>query len=178
VTDNETDPFGIALALDSSPDERDVAALRRMGRDTESPIRTIEFAQALRLVTVQLKEAMRRERVSALESQTAELRDLLDRPPKEVASKIEQEIVELKATVKELVDFTGGQKRVLRWIGGGIVSAVLAIAGFLYWRGVLEGSTKVRMEQIEREQERLLRKIDGERRYDVTPMPTPNKVTP
>lgn len=88
-----TDTFG-SLEVD----ERDVIALRRANRDTDSPVKSIEFAAAIRIVKAQLRQ----ERESAETVQLARLEELLARAPRDVAEEIRRELKALSRSHADL----------------------------------------------------------------------------
>ena len=93
-----------------------------------------------------------------------ELTELLDRPPKGVASMIERRIDDLERDMEPL-------NALRKWLWGSLVVVVITNAGFLYTRGSTEGRAIERMDRMEKFIEELRRDIrELERHSAITPL--------
>lgn len=162
-----TDPLAL---LPSVPDERVVAAVRRAGRDTEQPVRYLELAQLLTIV----KEQIRKERHKAQEDserrQAEEMRELLDRPPREVHYRLVKEVEDgredLRALRAELTDQGKSMALARKLIAAALIAGLGAlgtVAKGLYERGGRETAIDLRLERCEKDIEHLERVNERER---------------
>lgn len=154
--DEITPPIALLLDRDRELDANDRAMIQRLRDETPDP-----FEQLYKLAKDAWREKDRHR--SERKEQEARLRELLDRPPKEVHDKFVADQADLKRELTEIKRFTDGQRKIINWLGGSLLSAVLAVGGFLYYRGVTEGENKVRAEQLDRRVEQLEHRAYRER---------------
>lgn len=138
-SDETTDPLAMLPVI---PEEEDVEALRRAGHDTDQPVRMVQLHHVVRIV----KDQLRKERVQSEKRQGKELRELLDRPPRDVADKLTSDI----AMVKK--------------VAGVIAVALLGLAGTvakgLYDRGGRDTAVDMSIHQIKYDLDKLDKTID------------------
>lgn len=116
-----TDPLSL---IPLTPDDEDIAAVLRSGRDVEQPVKTVELQQVIRLLKKQIRDQMRTEHASSEARAARELHALLNRAPKDVADGHSRDIA------------------LIKWVGGVIFVFLLGITGAvakgLYDRGGYE----------------------------------------
>jgi hypothetical protein len=150
--DDEPDTGPIATLESVELDADDFQLANRLRRETPDPYAL--FLKALKLIRRQrhdIKSLESKERSNNTE-RANQILELLNRPPHEDVLALQQQVADLKR-------FTDSQRKVLGWIGGGLISAVIAVGVFLYSRGVSEGGAAVRMQQLERTVEQLQHRL-------------------
>lgn len=102
---------------------------------------------------------------------SAELTQLLDRPPKDVATSIEKRVDGLERDMAPL-------NALRKWLWGSLIVIVITVAGFLYTRGSTEGRAIERMDRMEKFIDELRHDIrELERRSSITPLTPPDAVS-
>lgn len=143
--------------LDRDPDAEEQEVIRQSRRDSRDPAYVADI--------VKLGQQIHRyalEHRSSAESSARDLRDLLDRPPRDVADR-------LLARFAAVEEHVARHNRLIRWVGGLALASLVTVGTFLYARGVSEGGAAVKIEHLEKAVDELRSDIRAlGRRSDAT----------
>ncbi len=126
--------------------DRGAEAARRHGRDPDSALTAAEFDARISALIRRLRD----EQTSERSKQAKELRELLDRPPRDATQRLVRDVAKLKRQVKQA-----------RVVAGALITLVLGGVGgaakWLYTRGGEEQAIQMRIQRNEQDIEALRR---------------------
>jgi hypothetical protein len=141
VAFDEDDDEDDSAPYDEQPNARDIAQLKRSGRDTDAPVTAIELSAMLRGLAKPLRRQLRR------------LRHVVDGDGS-------KERPGLVATVASHAQVIGPARSAASWALRGTIAAVLVVGGFLYWRGRDEQRVIDELAAVRKDNERFERVIN------------------
>lgn len=126
--------------------DRGAESARRHGRDPDAPMTAAEFDARISVLVRKLRD----EQTSERSKQASELRELLDRPPREATQRLVRDVGRLKR-----------QARLARAVAGALAVPMLGgvgmVARWLYTRGGDEQTIQLRLQRLEQQIDQLER---------------------